>query len=96
MTTIIILLVVIYAAGVIFTAFIGWMNWSVARDMARGYEDEDPPLYLGPGFVERQRAKYEREAQEGARLFAQSPMWPLLVLGALARILNDSKRDTTP
>jgi len=95
-TTLITLVVIVYVAGVIGTAFVGWSNWSIARSMVRDYEEDDQPFYLGNDFIERQRAKYEREAQEGARRFAQSPMWPLLALGALARIINDSRKDTTP
>lgn len=90
------LIVVVYVAGVIGTAFRGWSNWAIGRDFAREYEDRPQADYLGPDFIERQRAKYERESLEGERLFRQSPMWPVLALRTLARILNDSRKDTTP
>lgn len=87
---------IVYVAGVIGTAFNGWSSWSIGRSIARKYETEEQPAYLGPEFVERQRAKYEQESLEGARLFRQSPLWPLLALGTLVRIINDSRKDTTP
>ena len=96
MTVLITLVALIYVAGVIVVAFIGWSNWSLGRDMARSYDDDRKPLYLSADFIERKRAKYERESLEGARLFTHSPLWPLLALGVLAQILNDSKKDSTP
>lgn len=94
----IISLVVVYVAVTIVVAFTGWSNWSIARDMQLSYEDDTDalPHYLGSDFIKRQRAKYERESLEGARLFRQSPLWPLLALGVLARLINDSRKDTTP
>ncbi len=92
MTATIVSLAIVYVAVTMVVAFTGWSNWSIARGMQRDYEAPDQPEYLGTDFIERQRAKYERDALAGARRFRQSPLWPLLALGALARILNDSKK----
>lgn len=93
MSAVIIVAGVIYAMGLIGTAFVGWSNWSVARHVLRTNYGPDQPDYLGTDFVERQRARYERDALAGARLFTHSPLWPLLALGALARLISDSKKD---
>lgn len=92
MSLILTIVIVVYVGVGAVVAFNGWMTWSVARSMQRDYDGRQLD-YLGNDFVERQRAKYEREAREGARLFTQSPLWPLLALGALARMINDARGD---
>lgn len=94
MTTAIVSLSIVYVAVTIVVAFTGWSNWSIARDMQRSYDDPDElPQFLGTEFVERQRARYEQEALEGARLFMRSPMWPVLALAILGQMVTDFRKD---
>jgi hypothetical protein len=81
MTTLLIVLAIVYVVGMLVAA--GWnlLEWSTARSWAR--DDR----------FARDRPRHEAEARQAARGFVQSPLWPLMALGALIRIYADSKEN---
>jgi hypothetical protein len=92
MSGLLVALVVIYAIGVLVVATWGLLDWGMARSLQRDYV-RDWQRHSGwlRDFDDRQVVECDREAREGARRFVQSPLWPLLALGVLVRIVNDSK-----
>jgi len=88
-------LTVAYAFGVLAMSIFGLLDWGVARSLQRDnarHHWTDGAQWQRE-HKQRQHEEHEREARAGARRFVQSPLWPLLAIGALVRIINDSKED---
>jgi hypothetical protein len=82
MTALLIVLAVVYVLGVIVVALHGVLDWTVSREFQRDFP--------------RRAQQYDLEARAAARRFVQSPLWPLLAIGALVRIYADSKETHEP
>lgn len=79
MANLLIVLAVVYVIGVIVVAVWNLGVWVDAQSWIRDAR-----------FV-RDRPRHETEARKAARGFVQSPLWPLMAVGALVRIYADSK-----
>lgn len=74
-----VVLAIVYVVGTLVAAVWNLATWADAQSWIRDAR------------FERDRPRHEAEARKAARGFVQSPLWPLMAIGALARIVSDSK-----